>query len=63
MVQVPYDVEVSLVNSMAFKSMEDWLELSAVEGFLIVHECKAQWDAVLMHFFLGLADDMEMVSH
>ena len=64
MVQVLYDIEISLVDFMVLESMEDWLELvDAVKSFLIVHKCKAQWNAVLMHFSLELVDDMEMVSH
>ena len=51
MLQVLYDIEVSLADSMVLKSMGYWFKLDAVESFLIVHECKAQWDAVLMHFF------------
>ena len=63
MVQVLYDIKVSLVNSMVLKSMEDWLKLDAVKSFPIVHKCKAQWDVVLMCFFLELVDNMEMVNH
>ena len=50
MVQVLYDIEVNLVDSMVLESMEDWLELDAVKSFLIVHKCKTQWDVVLMWF-------------
>ena len=63
MVQVLYDIKVCLVDSMVLESMEDWLELYAVESLLIVHECKAQWDAVLICFFFELVDNMEMVNH
>ena len=62
-VQVLYDIKVCLVNFMVLDSMEDWLELEAVKGSLIVHECKAQWDSVLMCSFLELIDNMEMVNH
>ena len=62
-VQVLYDIEVSFVDSMVLKSMEDWLKLNAVKSFLIVHECKAEWDAVLLCFLLDLVDNMEIVSH
>ena len=62
MVQVLYYIKVSLVNSMVLESMEDWLKLNAIKSFLIVHIWKAQVDAVLMHFFLELVDNMEMVN-
>ena len=62
MVQVLYYIEVNLVNSMVLESMEDWLKLDVFESFLIVHKCKAQWNVVLMCFFLELVDNMEMVN-
>ena len=62
MVQVLYYIMVSLVNSMVLESVEDWLKLDAIESFLIVHKCKAQWDVVLMCFYLELVDNMEMVN-
>ena len=45
--KVLYDIKVSYVNSMLLESMEDWFEFNTVKSFLIVRECKAQWDAVL----------------
>ena len=62
MVQVLYYIEVSLVNSMVLETVEDWLKLNAIKSFLTVHKCKAQWDVILMCFFLELVDNMEMVN-
>ena len=60
---VLYDIEVNLVDSMVLESMEDWLKFNAVKSFLKANECKAQWNAVLVCFFLEWVDNMEMVSH
>ena len=63
MVQALYYIKVSLINSMVLESMEDWLKLHGVKSFLIVQLCKAQWDVILVCFFLEFIDNMEMVNH